>query len=240
MSLYIILGIGSVFTSMISAVVGMAGGIVLLALMSAFLPFQVVIPIHGIIQLVSNSYRSYLLRKNINWDIAIPLFLGLPFGILLSIYILKRIDDYTIPLVLIIIMIFYSVFKPKKLPPIMIPRKGFFFVGFIMGVLSLLIGATGPFLAPFFLRSDLKKEEIVATKAICQMGGHLLKIPSFLYLGFNYGKYSILIGILVLGTFLGTRLGVYFLGKLQENVFRIIYKSALFIAGVRLIFKVLN
>jgi len=240
MSIYIILGIGSIFTSMISAVVGMAGGIVLLALMSAFLPFNVVIPIHGIIQLVSNSYRSYLLRKNINWDIAIPLFLGLPFGILISIYILKRIDDYTIPLLLIIIMIFYSVFKPKKLPPLMIPRKGFFFVGLIMGILSLLIGATGPFIAPFFLRPDLKKEEIVSTKAICQVGGHLLKIPSFLYLGFDYLNHSLLIGILILGTFLGTRLGIILLGKLNEKVFRLIYKSALLIAGIRLIFKVIN
>jgi uncharacterized membrane protein YfcA len=236
----LVLGIGSILTSMISAIVGMAGGIILLVLMTAFLPFQVVIPIHGIVQLVSNSFRSYLLRENIKWDIAIPIFLGLPFGVLISIYILKRIDDYTIPLILIVILIFYSIFKPKRLPPIIIAKKGFFLVGLIMGILSLLIGATGPFLAPFLLRPDLKKEEIVSTKAIAQMGAHLLKIPSFLYLGFNYIEHSLLIGLLILGTFLGTRLGIYFLGKIQEKVFRFIYKSALFIAGIRLIYKIIG
>lgn len=240
MGIYLILGIGSILTSLLSAVVGMGGGIVLLALMTTFLPYPVVIPIHGLVQLVSNSYRSYHLKNSIRWDIAKPLFIGLPFGVLISIFILKRIDDYTIPLILIIVLIFYSVFKPKRLPPLIIPTKGFFFVGIIVGILSLLIGAMGPFLAPFFLRPDMKKEEIIATKAICQMGGHLLKIPAFLYLSFDYLKYAPLIGIMILGTFLGTRVGIFLLGKLKEEAFRLIYKAALFLAGVRLIFKVLN
>ena len=46
-------------TSILSAVVGMAGGITLLAVMLLFLEPLAAIPLHGVIQLVSNSSRAW-------------------------------------------------------------------------------------------------------------------------------------------------------------------------------------
>ena len=56
-------------TSILSAVVGMAGGIVLLSVMLLFLEPLVAIPLHGVIQLVSNSSRTIIQRRHVRWSI---------------------------------------------------------------------------------------------------------------------------------------------------------------------------
>ena len=54
----IILIIAAFITSSISAVLGMGGGIILLAIMAIIIPNgYMVIALHGIIQLISNSTR---------------------------------------------------------------------------------------------------------------------------------------------------------------------------------------
>lgn len=236
---YLILGFTAVATSTISALIGMGGGIIFLSITLFFIPLKIAIPVHGIAQVFSNAYRSFLLRNYIKWKVSIPYFLGLPIGFLISISLLKSLTSDTIPLTLIILMIFYTVFRPKKLPPLKIPHKAFFLVGITVGTLSLLIGATGPFLAPFFLRDDFTKEEIVATKAICQTAGHLLKIPAFLYLDFNYAQWTPFILIMIVASFIGTNIGIKLLKNIKTKYFIILYKVALLSAGIRLIFKVL-
>jgi len=109
----------------------------------------------------------------------------------------------------------------------------------MVGMLGLLVGATGPFLAPFFLRDDLKKEQIVATKAAVQVTGHLIKIPAFLHLGFNYTEGISFLLPMTIVTILGTKLGVHLLGKINVALFKKLFKGALLIAGFRLIYKVL-
>ena len=50
-------------TSMLSAIVGMAGGIILLSVMLLFLDPLVAIPLHGVIQLISNGSRTVTVVK---------------------------------------------------------------------------------------------------------------------------------------------------------------------------------
>lgn len=236
---WLVLGASAVITSIISAVVGMAGGIVLLSIMTLFLPFQVLIPIHGVVQLISNGTRTWFLRKNIHWPLFRWFCVGLPFGAFVSISIIKSLNSNTIPLLLIAALIFYSVFKPKRLPHLSIPFPAFCLVGFGVGLLGPLVGATGPFIAPFFLRDDFNKEQIIASKSSVQVMGHLIKLPAFLYLGFDYIHHIIPITGLTICAVLGTKLGVLLLHKVDEKMFRIIFKSALFVAGCRVIYKAL-
>jgi uncharacterized membrane protein YfcA len=236
---WILLGVSAILTSVISAVVGMAGGIVLLSIMTLFLPFQIIIPIHGVIQLISNSTRAWFLRKNINWKVFKWFCVGLPFGSFLSIEVLKTLESNTIPLLLIAALIFYAVFRPKKLPGLKIPLPAFIAIGFCVGFLGPLIGATGPFMAPFFLRDDFTKEQIIATKSSVQVMGHLVKLPAFLYLGFDYLHYSYPIVALTICAVIGTKLGVMLLHKVDEKLFKVIFKSALLAAALRILYKVL-
>ena len=66
-------------------------------------------------------------------------------------------------------------------------KPNFFWVGAISGISTTFVGATGPLIAPFFLKGKLSKENFIANKAICQAISHLGKIPIFiLFFQFNY------------------------------------------------------
>lgn len=237
-TLIAILTVTSFFTAILSAVTGMGGGIVLLSFMTFFLPLSIIVPIHGATQLISNSSRCYFLREFISWKFFKFFLIGLPFGGLFATYIIKELENREHFLIFIAVLILYTVFKPKKLPQIKIPFWCFAFVGLLVGFLGPLIGATGPFIAVFFMRDDLTKKEIVATKASIQTMGHLIKIPVFLYSGFQYNDYLFPITILALATIFGTKYGVKLLHNISEVIFRRIYKFVLLVAAIRILYKV--
>ncbi|MCP5464870.1 MAG: sulfite exporter TauE/SafE family protein [Deltaproteobacteria bacterium] len=236
--IYFILFLLSTATSILSGTIGMAGGIVLLSLLTFVLPFELLIPIHGTAQLVSNFSRLLFLRKNINLIVLKWYMVGSVFGSLLSVLVIKSVENKEVFLLLIAGIIFYTLFKPKKLPKIQIPLWAFSFVGFGAGFLSLLVGATGPFIAPFFLRDEFSKEEIVATKAAVQCFTHFLKLPAFFYLGFAFSEHLGFIMVLSAGAIVGTKIGVSILKGLPEKQFRILFRLALFAAACRLVYKV--
>ena len=179
------------------------------------------------------------MRSHITWSLAIPFFIGAPLGTFLSFLVIKMMPSPLYPQIIITFLIFYSVFRPKNLPSLIIPNWGFFFLGIIVGLFSLLIGATGPIIAPFFLRSDLKKENLIATKAAVQTMGHFLKIPAFIALSFPFENYLWLIFFMTLFTIFGTSWGIKILIKIDEKLFIKVFKIGLFLTGVRMVFKII-
>ena len=239
----IILTVAACFTAIISATIGMAGGIVLLSIMTFFITDHLtLITIHAITQLTSNTTRSFKLKKHIFMPIIIPSLIGLPIGTFISVQIIQSIENKEVFFFFIAAIIFYTLFKPKKLPALKIPYWGFGILAVVVGIFNLLIGATGPLMAPFYLRDDLTKEQIVATKALNQAFGHLLKIPAIIYLGFDYfqAETITLITCMIGAVILGTHYGVKFLKKINEKLFRIIFKSALFLAACRVSYEAMN
>lgn len=233
----VILFLCTIATSALSAVTGMAGGIVLLSLMGLFLAPHLVIPLHGMVQLASNSSRAFGLFRFGAWSLLWPYILGLPVGVVASMALVQRLPQKEYILFFIAGLIFFQLFKPKKLKGLEIPAYGFFFVGFGSGLLSLLVGATGPFLAPFFLRSDLSKKQIIASKSLAQTLTHLLKIPAFLSLGFPYQEHLILLSALILAAFLGTFVGLRWLTRINEELFLKIFRGVLFLIACRLLYQ---
>jgi len=215
----------------------MGGGILLLGMMTFFLPYQLLVPIHGAVQLVSNSSRTFYLRKNIRMDFFIPFILGAPFGYLIAYNILKEITDYNIFYLVLALFVIYAVFKPKKLPEIRIAGYQWSILGLLAGFQGALIGAVGPLLAPFYLRSDITKEELIATKAAQQIFIHIFKIPLFLSLDFNYIEHAPLLLLMSFSALIGSFGGVKLLKKLDEKLFKKLFKSVLLLAAVRLLYK---
>ena len=235
-SLFLV-ALASTLTAFLSGFLGMAGGITLLAILTLLLPFPLVIPLHGVAQLLSNSFRLFFLRHSLHTKIFCFFILGAPWGTWISLKIIQSVENAGPFLVAMALMIFYSVLKPQKLPSFQIPLWGFSLVGFAAGVMGPLVGATGPFLALFFLRKDLSKEQIVATKSTAQLIIHALKIPTFLHLNFDYFQHGHIILILILTGFIGTKMGVKLLKKTFEKSFRLFYRIALFCCALTIFFK---
>ena len=78
MSLWIGVALVSVvfFTSMLSGVFGMAGGLVLLWFLLLVFPAGTAMAVHGVIQLTANGSRAWLSRHYIVWRIVAFMALG--------------------------------------------------------------------------------------------------------------------------------------------------------------------
>ena len=235
-----ILFLAALGSSIISGLVGMAGGVTLLAVLTFFFPMSILVPIHGTVQFASNVSRSFILKAHIQKESFIPFLMGVPFGAVGVYFLLKAIPTPQWALIVVTFLLFYVAFKPKKLPELRLGSFGFFILGGTASFLGALIGATGPLLAPFFARSDFEKEEIVATKSACQILVHLVKFPIFITLAFPYQDYAIEIGLMVFGVIVGTKIGTSLLKRVSTQWFMVFLKVALALTGLRLGYKMLT
>ena len=242
----IILIIAALLTSSISAVTGMGGGIILLGIMAILIPEgYMVIALHGIIQMVSNGTRTFVFRGHIKKNLISEYLIGAIVGLGLSIFIVYALMhfhnvttanqisfDYLKPIIGLYILWYLYLRGPKKEQK----NKLFIIVGFISGISSIFIGAVGPLIAPFFLRSDLNKENIIANKAACQIITHLGKIPIFMYFfELDYlAQYSTLLPLIV-SVYIGTNIGKKLLHSISDKTFKIIFRICLTIISLRLI-----
>lgn len=239
-SFLVLLFIIAFLTSTLSAVVGMGGGITLLAAMTFIFSWRDLVPLHGIVQLTSNTARAYFLFQYVRREFFLKFLIGVPLGAVLATILMKKIEIGNYPIIFIVALIIYTVFKPKKLPPLIIPQWAFSILGSVATFLSIFVGATGPLLAPFFLRNDFSKEEIIATKAASQFVVHIVKIPTFLYLGFDYFESWPLLLTMIVATIIGTKFGVRILKKIDEKLFKRLYKTFLFLAAIRLCYQIIS
>ena len=77
--------IAAFITSSISAVLGMGGGIILLGIMAVIIPNgYMVIALHGIIQLISNSTRTYVFKDHLKNNLIKEFLIGSLLGASIS------------------------------------------------------------------------------------------------------------------------------------------------------------
>lgn len=234
-----ILAVAAFATSILSAVVGMAGGITLLAVMLLFLEPLAAIPLHGVIQLVSNSSRSVIQRRHL--DLHILLYysaLLVPMG-WVGLQIANALPASATRIIIGVFVLIATWFPGWLMlgthPEEIHPGRRFLFLGGLAGVLNMTIGAIGPLIAPFFLNLGLDRRALVGTKAACQTLGHLVKIVLFGVTGFAFGSHLVLLvtaGVCVVaGTWLGSRI----LERVSERLFRHLYLGVLTVIALRLL-----
>ena len=87
--------------------------------------------------------------------------------------------------------------------------------------LMLLTGVTGPLIDQLFLRSQMNRRQIVATKASCQVFGHGSKLLYFGALIDQAGSVEPWVLVMaVAASMLGTSLGKQILERLSDGQFR--------------------
>jgi len=206
-------------TATISGILGMAGGVTLLGVMTALLPAPAVVPLHGIVQLASNSTRTWAFRKHVRWPIFFAFMVPAVAGVAVAANIwadLKLTWFKAWIGAFILLFLLWRRYKPKLRHP---PTWSYAVLGLAAGLLAIFVGATGPFLAPFFLRDDFENEEVIATKAVCQTWLHLLKIPAFLALSFDYSPYAAVLAGLIVAVIGGTYFGKHLLSRVSKERF---------------------
>jgi uncharacterized membrane protein YfcA len=217
----------------------MAGGITLLAVMLLFLEPLVAIPLHGVVQLLSNGSRALIQRRHLRWDVAgWYAVLLLPSGFV-GLALARALPPGAIR-ALIGVFVLVATWRPAWLwvgarAEGGDPRRRFLVLGGVVGVLNVTIGATGPLIAPFFLDIGLSRFALIGTKAVCQALGHLAKIGVFGVSGFAFGSYAALLLLLCAVVPFGTWVGSRILERTSERAFTLLYRSVLTVIALRLV-----
>lgn len=226
-------------TSALSALVGLAGGITLLAVMLLWLDPLVAIPLHGWIQLASNASRVGFQRRHVEPGIAARFaLLLLPAG-WLALGLARELPADALRGA-IGSFVLLATWRPRWLllgrHPEALPPKGRFVVlGGFAGALNVTIGATGPLVAPFFLGLGLSRQAVVGTMAACQTLGHLAKVILFGLAGFALAPWLPLLAGAMACTLAGTWVGTRLLERVSERRFVQIYKLVLSAVALRLL-----
>ena len=210
----ILILLAALVTATISGIFGMAGGLIFMGVIASFMGVAQAMVVHGAVQSVSNSYRAYLLRDNIRWDVFGKIALG------------------AVPA---LALLWLAAYVPSKgvlflvlglLPILLWLPKGWInfdaqisshaiFCGFCVTGLNLVAGVAGPAMDMFFVKTDMPRHEIVATKAITMFSSHLMKIVYFGLPLLKAGNFQGLppwwfflaaVPFIMVGTFTGTRI----------------------------------
>jgi uncharacterized membrane protein YfcA len=236
-----LLTLASLATATLSAILGMGGGILLLAVMFCFMPFGEAIPLHAAVQLVSNGTRILAYRRAADWDTIRRFLMGVVPGVMIAGLLLWSLGEVgqAEPYVKIVIGVYIltATFLPKPKPtPGQDGTRGFTLLGLVSGTAGLTVGATGPLIAPLFARRHFVKERLIATKAACQMLTHVFKIIAFWMLGtIDFARFSPLLVAMAAAAVLGTFLGRRFLKHVSPAAFVALYRIALGGAGLKVL-----
>jgi uncharacterized membrane protein YfcA len=206
-------------TSFVSGILGMAGGMMLMGVLIAAMPLPQAMMLHGIVQLAANGWRAAMLRGAIDWRIARGYVLGALVAFALF-SIVRPVLGKATALLLLGLSPFVGLALPERLR-LDVERRGHSFAcGLACGALALACGISGPLLDLFFVRSQLGRRAVVATKALTQSFTHLSKIAYFGGMA-GAGETGIAVSAsMVLLAFAGTSLSRRVLDRMDDRSFR--------------------
>lgn len=234
LSALIILTISVFFCSILSGMMGMAGGVLFLGILASFVETAYIVPIYATVMIVSSGSRTVLFYKNINWGIVFRYTLGLLPGAFLGIFIFQLLPKDIIKLamgIFIMVMIFLPVSRKQSRFDMWI----FLPVGLAAGFFGIFFGASGPLTSPFYFRQGIIKEAMIGTKSICSLLEHTLKIFLFGLIGINVLDFGSTLFFLVIAVVPGIYIGKMLLNKISDRNFLIAFKVLLFFLAARII-----
>jgi uncharacterized membrane protein YfcA len=191
------------------------------------------------VQLVSNSSRTYVQRKHVDWTILWRYSVMLvPMGFV-GIEVAQALPP-NVTRALIGVFVLIATWRRGWLligthPERADIHRRFFFLGAVVGLINMTIGAAGPLIAPFFLKIGLSRQAMIGTKAACQAVGHLVKIAIFGIAGFVFAEYAIPLALLSVSVIAGTWIGSQVLESVNERWFTRLYKGVLTLVALRLV-----
>jgi len=195
-------------TSCLAGVMGMGGGILLIAVMPGLVPAAAILPLHAATQLASNLSRAAFGWRHLDWSIVPAFALGAAAGAWAGAEVYQSLDLRWLPAIIgLLILLFTWVPLPQM-------TGGGTFALFGLGLyqtgLGMLAGATGPLGAAVLLQRHSGRDWLVVNSALYMSVNHVLRLCAFAIIGFSFAPWwpllAGLVAAVVCGSWVGTRL----------------------------------
>jgi uncharacterized membrane protein YfcA len=222
----------------VQGVSGFGSVLLSLPLLAMFLDIKAVIPLSALAGVSVSYVLLYQLRRYLDWKKILPIFTGAALGIPVGVFFLKRLDTGTIECILGVILILYALYGLFFSSSIKgIDQRWAYVYGFLGGCLGASLSAGGP---PVIIYTSLQawgKDQIKATIQGFFVTAGTAVVVSFAVAGVVTGTvirlYCLSFPLLMLGTFLGSRL----YGYLKEDHYRTIMFILLGLLGMFSIYR---
>lgn len=225
----------SAVTSMVTASLGAGGGVLLLLLMAMWIPPAAIIPVHGMIQLGSNSGRALMTWRHTDWKAIAAFAPGVLAGAALGAWLLVDLPAQLWQLS-IALFVLYLCWGPS-LPKGAFGPAGICVASFVTSFVSLFVGATGPLVAAFIKQMHADRFTTVATFATAMCLQHAPKALVFGVAGFVFRDWLAFILAMIAFGFLGTWLGLRVLRTLSNRRFSQAFNVLLTLLALRLLWQ---
>jgi uncharacterized membrane protein YfcA len=208
-------------TAFLSGVFGMAGGLVLIGVLLALLPLPEAMALHAITQMSSNAWRGLLWWRHVRWRSMGGYLAG--SLVALAVWTTWRyVPSKPVAMLSLGVMPFLARSMPARLKPNPDSHPQGAIYGAICMTMMLLMGVTGPLLDTFFLGGGLERRQIVATKAVCQVFGHAVKLIYFSAIIDQTASVDPIVATLAVAmSMLGTSLARPVLDRLSDRQYRV-------------------
>lgn len=220
-------------TSMMTAALGIGGGVTLLAAMTLLVPLAALIPVHGVVQLGSNVGRAALFRRDIDPRVLVPFMLGTALGVGVGAHMVVALPDDALRLILGGFVLATTWFAlPKRLGGSLGVFTG---LGALASLATMFVGATGPLVMALVAPLSQEKRQVVANFAACMTVQHGAKSLAFGAVGFLFADWIVLMAVMIASGFAGTMVGRRVLMKTDEDRFRRLLKFVMTALALNLI-----
>lgn len=231
-NLYILVGV-SFITSLMTAAIGVGGGIGLLAVMPQFIPIAAVVPVHGLIQMVSNGSRFAFDYKSAKTEILPRYIVGCLTGAVIGYFFIGHFPEKYLSLILGIFIL--AITWTPIVSSLGFVLKNFAIVGFFQTFLSLFVAVTGLISQPILMKMNLNKNEVIVTHAMQMSVLHGLKVAAFVFAGFAFMNYAELIIIMITASTVGSYLGGFLRDRISQRVGAVLLKAGVTFFGLKMI-----
>ena len=208
-------------TTFLSGIFGMAGGMILIGVLLLLLPVQTAMVLHAVTQMASCGWRALLWRKHVRWGPVAGYVLGCVLA-LAAWSLFRYVPSTSVALIFLGVTPFLVKLFPTDYQPNPESRLQATLYGTVCMTLMLLTGVAGPLIDSFFLGGKLDRREIVATKAMCQIFGHALKLAYFGGIIEQAGTLDPVLAVLaIVSSMVGTTVASRFLEMMSDRQFRV-------------------
>lgn len=172
------IALATFLTSILSGVFGMAGGIIMMAILLSILPVASAMVLHAAIQLVSNSWRAILWRKHIVWHVTPFYGLGIIAGVVLISFV-EYVPDKAAALIVVGSVPLLAIAAQRFIHLSIMNRGQTFVTAMVLTFIQMTGGVVGPLLDLLYNNAPLTRHQIVATKAMTQSVMHTVRLAYF-------------------------------------------------------------
>lgn len=235
-SLWLFIGLtaASFITHFCGMVTGAAGGLMLLAVLATFFPPVVVVPLHTIVQLVSNVGRVVIMWRFVLRHLLLPFLFGSVIGAAAAAQIFVSLPSGVLQGIIACFLLL-ALWLPR-LAKLGGDQGRFGVIGFAATFIGVFVSATGNLVAPFLHHSVTDRRNYVATFGALMIIMHTTKFVAFMTVGIALYAYAPLIVSLIASGILATWVGSRVLNKVPEKLFRNVFKVILTALAIRLLY----